>query len=167
MNSEARQAQPTPDRLSVPAFYFEDLTVDMSFLSSGRTVTEADIVAFAGLSGDYNQLHVDAEFADRSVHGGRIAHGLLVLSILSGLSTRVPLMQALNETMVGLAGLECRWRKSTKIGDTLHVRLTVLELKLTSKKDKGLVSMRREAINQHGEVVLESTWTLLIRCRVV
>jgi len=165
MSGEVRQAAPGPDRLSIPAFYFEDLTVGMSFLSAGRTVTEADIVAFAGLSGDYNQLHVDREFADRSVHGGRIAHGLLVLSILSGLSTRVPLMQALGETMVGLAGLECRWKKSTKIGDTLHVRLTVVELKTTSKKDKGLVVLNREAINQHGEVVLESVWTLLIRCR--
>jgi acyl dehydratase len=159
------EAPPTADRLTVPAFYFEDLAVGMSFLSAGRTVTEADIVAFAGLSGDYNQLHVNSEFAGRSVHGGRIAHGLLVLSILSGLSTRVPLMQALNETMVGLAGLECRWKKATKIGDTLHVRLTVLELKETSKKDNGLVIMRREAVNQHEEVVLESIWTLLIRCR--
>lgn len=165
MSSESRPVAPVPDRLSIPAFYFEDLTVGMRFLSAGRTVTEADIVAFAGLSGDYNQLHVDREFADRSVHGGRIAHGLLVLSILSGLSTRVPLMQAFGETMVGLAGLECRWKKSTKIGDTLHVRLTVAELKATSKNDKGLVVLNREAINQHGEVVLESVWTLLIRCR--
>jgi acyl dehydratase len=99
------------------------------------------------------------------VHGGRIAHGLLVLSILSGLSTRVQLMLALSSTMVGLAGLECRWKKSTKIGDTLHVKLTVMELKPTSKGDKGIVILNREAVNQHGETVLESIWTLLVRCR--
>jgi acyl dehydratase len=149
---------------SVPA-YFEDLSVGMQFLSAGRTVTEADVVAFAGLSGDYNQLHVDAEFAGKSMHGGRIAHGLLVLSMLSGLSTRVPLMQALGETMVGLAGLECKWRKATKIGDTLHVRLSVIELKPTSKGDKGLVILQREALNQQSEVVLDSIWTLLVLCR--
>ncbi len=145
--------------------YFEDLAVGMQFLSAGRTVTEADVVAFAGLSGDYNQLHVDAEFAQKSVHGARIAHGLLVLSILSGLSTRVPLMQALGDTMVGLAGLECKWRVATKIGDTLHVRLSIVDLKPTSKGDKGLVMLKREALNQRAEVVLDSMWTLLVRCR--
>jgi acyl dehydratase len=153
------------DRLATPVLYFEDLSPGMSFKSAARTVTEADIVAFAGLSGDYNPLHIDEEFAKTTVHGGRIAHGLLVLSILSGLSTRVQLMLALSQTMVGLAGLECRWKKSTKIGDTLHVKLTVMELKPTSKGDKGIVILNREAVNQHGETVLESVWTLLVRCR--
>lgn len=151
--------------VQIPSLYFEDLYVGMRFLSAGRTVTETDIVAFAGLSGDYNQLHVDAQFAEKTVHGARIAHGLLVLSILSGLSTRVPLMQAIGENIVGLAGLECKWKRATKIGDTLHVRLSVTDLRSTSKGDKGAVILNREAINQHGEVVLESIWTLLVRCR--
>ncbi len=153
------------DQLVTPTLYFEDLSPGMRFKSAARTVTEADVVAFAGLSGDYNPLHVDEEFAKTTVHGSRIAHGLLVLSILSGLSTRVPLMLALSSTMVGLAGLECRWKQSTKIGDTLHVKLTVMELKPTSKGDKGIVVLSREAVNQHGEAVMESTWTLLVRCR--
>ena len=153
------------DTLATPTVYFEDLSAGMTFKSAARTVTEADIVAFAGLSGDFNPLHIDEEFAKTTVHGGRIAHGLLVLSILSGLSTRVQLMLALSSTMVGLAGLECRWKKSTKIGDTLHVRLTVMDLKPTSKGDKGIVILNREAVNQHGDVVLESTWTLLVRTR--
>jgi acyl dehydratase len=153
------------ERLETPVLFFEDLSPGMTFKSAARTVTEADIVAFAGLSGDYNPLHIDEEFAKGTVHGGRIAHGLLVLSILSGLSTRVTLMLALSSTMVGLAGLECSWKRSTKIGDTLHVRLTVMELKPTSKGDKGLVVLNREAVNQRGETVLESTWKLLVRCR--
>ena len=145
--------------------YFEDLQVGMECESAGRTVTEADVVAFAGLSGDYNQLHVDKEFADASVHGGRIAHGLLVLSILSGLCTRVGLMQSLGGSIVGLGGLECRWKRPVKIGDTLHVRLRVTELRRTSRGDRGVVMLQRDAVNQRGEVVLESMWTLIIRCR--
>jgi len=137
----------------------------MQYLSPGRTITEADIVGFAGLSGDYNRLHIDQTFAETTVHGGRIAHGLLVLSILSGLSTRVTLMSALGDTMVGLAGLNCRWIRPTFIGDTLHVKLTVTELKPTSKGDKGVVVLNRNALNQHGKVVLESTWTLLVSTR--
>lgn len=151
--------------LATPVLHFEDLAIGMAFTSAGRTVTEADIVAFAGLSGDYNQLHVDREFAAGTVHGERIAHGLLVLSILSGLSTRVSLMLALGETIVGLAGLECRFKRPTRIGDTLHVKLTIADLTPTSKGQSGLVTLHRDAVNQRGEVVLESIWKLLIKCR--
>ena len=155
----------SPVRLEVPTLHFDDLTVGLSCVSVGRTVTEADIVSFAGLSGDYNQLHVDEQFARQTVHGGRIAHGLLVLSILSGLSTRTPLMQGLGPTIVGLVGLQCRFKQATKIGDTVHVRLTVAELKPTSKGGRGIVVLNRDAINQQGEVVLESVWSLMVRCR--
>ena len=99
--SDTSGAVATTASLEIPTLYFEDLSVGLICVSAGRTVTEADIVAFAGLSGDYNQLHVDAQFAGKTVHGGRIAHGMLVLSILSGLSTRTPLMQGLGETIVG------------------------------------------------------------------
>ena len=74
-------------------------------------------------------------------------------------------MSALGDTMVGLAGLNCRWIRPTFIGDTLHVKLTVTELKPTSKGDKGVVVLNRNALNQHGKVVLESTWTLLVSTR--
>ena len=144
---------------------FEDLAVGMTFLSAGRTVTETDLVAFAGLSGDYNQLHVDAAYAAATTHGERIAHGLLVLAIVSGLSTRTTLMQALGESIVGLLGLDCRWKKATRIGDTLRVRLTVADLKRTGKGDRGVVVLNRDAVNQDGDVVMESVWTLLIKCR--
>lgn len=163
--SDTSTAGTTSATLEIPTLYFEDLSVGLSCISAGRTVTEADIVAFAGLSGDYNQLHVDRHFAEQTIHGGRIAHGMLVLSILSGLSTRTPLMQGLSETIVGLAGLECRFKKTTKIGDTIHVRLTVTELKPTSKGGRGIVVLNRNAINQNGEVVLESVWSLMLRCR--
>lgn len=158
-------AAANPQQLEVPQFHFEDLAVGLACVSAGRTVTDADIVAFAGLSGDYNPLHVDQVFAEKTVHGGRIAHGLLVLAILSGLSTRTPLMQGLATTIVGLAGLECRFRRPTRIGDTIHVRLSIAALKPTSAGDRGIVVLNREAVNQQGEVVLESVWSLMVRCR--
>jgi acyl dehydratase len=162
------EVSPGPSKavdLDQPVIYFEDLQIGMECDSAGRTVTEADVVAFAGLSGDYNQLHVDEEFAGETVHGGRIAHGLLVLSILSGLCTRVALMQGLGGSIIGLGGLECRWKRPVKIGDTLHVRLSVTELRRTSKGDRGVVMLQRDAVNQRGEVVLESMWTLIVRCQ--
>lgn len=148
-----------------PRLFFEDLSEGQEFYSAGRTVTEADIVAFAGLSGDYNQLHVDREFAAATTHGERIAHGLLVLSIVSGLSTRVSLMVGLAEQIVGLLNLECRFKRATKIGDTIKVRLRITSLRLTSKGDTGVLTLSRDAIDQHGNVVMESIWTLLIRAR--
>jgi acyl dehydratase len=75
-------------------------------------------------------------------------------------------MQGLGETIVGLVGLECRFKKATRIGDTLHVRLTVAELKPTSKGGRGIVVLNRDAVNQRDEVVLESVWSLMIRCRL-
>jgi acyl dehydratase len=158
-------AQTVAERLETPVLYFDDLAIGMEFTSAGRTITEADIVAFACLSGDYNALHVDREFAAGTVHGERIAHGLLVLSILSGLSTRIPLMLALGETIVGLANLECRFKRPAKIGDTIHVKFTVADLTPTSKGKNGLITLQRDAVNQRGEVVMESIWKLLIKCR--
>lgn len=151
--------------IDLPRLFFEDLSEGQEFHSAGRTVTEADVVAFAGLSGDYNQLHVDREFAAQTAHGERIAHGLLVLSIVSGLSTRVSLMIGLGEQIVGLLNLECRFQRATRIGDTIHVRLRITGLRLTSKGDTGVLTLSRDAIDQHGNVVLESVWTLLIRAR--
>lgn len=155
----------TSHDLVLPTLYFDDLVAGMEFVSPGRTVTESDIVAFAGLSGDFNPLHVDSEFAKNSPHGERIAHGLLVLSILSGLSTRIPFMAAIGDAIIGLAGLECRWKRPTHIGDTLHVHMTVAELAPTSKGTSGIVTLVRNAINQNGEVVLETRWKLLLKRR--
>ena len=143
--------------------YFETLTIGDKFKTAGRTVTESDIVAFAGLSGDYNALHTDAEYAATTPHGARIAHGLLVLSIVSGLSTRLPVMKAMERTILGLANLQCRWRRPTKIGDTIHVVLEVAEKKDGAKPDRGAVVLRRTAVNQRGEAVMESDWSLILR----
>ena len=142
--------------------YYEDIEVGDEYLSPGRTITEADIVAFAGLSGDYNVLHTDAEFMKTSIFGERIAHGLLGLSISSGLGTRaVPRPFA---TMAFL-GLRWRFKGPIKIGDTIKVRLKVTAKKETSKPDRGIVTVQRAVLNQRGEIVQEGDTELMIERR--
>jgi acyl dehydratase len=151
------------EQIEAYKIYFETIDVGAKFETPGRTITEADIVAFAGLSGDYNALHTDAEYAAGTQHKQRIAHGLLVLSIMSGLSTRLPFMKAMEKTLIGLANLQCRWRKPSFIGDTLHIELEVIEKKPSHKPDRGTVILSRKAIDQNGEVVLESEWSLVLK----
>lgn len=145
--------------------YADDLVVGARSVSPARTVTEADIAAFAGLSGDYNRLHTDAVYAAASGYGQRIAHGLLVLSIVSGLGTRTALMRRMEPSILGLLNVDCRWPSPTFIGDTLHVVIEVAETRPTRKPERGVVVLRRSAVNQRGETVMDSAWTLLVRNR--
>lgn len=142
--------------------YFDDLRSGERYVTAARTITEADVVNFAGLSGDQNQLHVDAEFAARSPFGERVAHGLLVLSIASGLCTRLPFSAALQPNILGLLDVQCRWPNPTRLGDTVHVVLAITACTPTSKPGRGVVSMTREVVNQRGETVMTSTWKLLV-----
>jgi acyl dehydratase len=144
------------------ALHFEDLAVGDEYVSPGRTVTEADIVLFAGLSGDYNVLHTDAEYMRSSLFGERIAHGLLGLSISSGLGTR-----AVARPFATLAFLGLRWRFKgpIKIGDTIKVRLKVTDKRETSKPDRGIVTIQRHVLNQRGELVQEGDTELMIERR--
>src|SRR5258708_3833025 len=99
--------------------YFEDLQKGEIHTSRGRTITETDIVNFAGLSGDFVQFHIDAEFAKSTVFGQRIAHGALIFSISTGL---VAQMSLLEDTLIAFYGIEkLRFTKPVFIGDTIHV----------------------------------------------
>lgn len=142
--------------------YFEDIRVGDEYVSPGRTVTEADIVAFAGLSGDYSILHTDAEYMRTSIFGERIAHGLLGLALQSGLATR-----AMARPFATLAFLGLRWRFKApiKIGDTIKVRLEVTDKRETSKPDRGIVVIQRSVLNQRGEVVQEGDTDIMVERR--
>jgi acyl dehydratase len=142
--------------------YFEEIQVDSEYVSPGRTVTEADIVAFAGLSGDYNVLHTDAEFMRSSIFGERIAHGLLGLAIQSGLGSR-----AISRPFATIAFLGLRWRFKgpIKIGDTIKVRVKVSDKRETSKPDRGIVVLQRSVTNQRGEVVQEGETDIMVERR--
>jgi acyl dehydratase len=142
--------------------YFEDIQVGDEYLSPGRTITEADIVAFAGLSGDYNVLHTDAEYMKTSIFGERIAHGLLGLSISSGLGSRAIVRPY---ATIAFLGLRWRFKGPIKIGDTIKVRMRVSDKKETSKPDRGIVTLQRSVLNQRGEVVQEGDTELMIERR--
>jgi acyl dehydratase len=141
--------------------YFDEIEVGEEYESPGRTVTETDIVIFAGLSGDYNILHTDAEFMKQSVFGERIAHGLLGLSIQAGLFTRATLPYA----VVALADLRWKFKGPIKIGDTIHMRARVSGKKDADKPDRGVVTLERRVINQRDEVVQEGETDLLVERR--
>ncbi len=125
--------------------YFEDYEVGDVFKTRGRTITEADIVNFCMFSGDWYPLHSDVEYAKNSPFGERIAHGLLVLSATSGL------MPVTEMAIVAFYGMDkVRFAAPTKIGDTLHMEIEVLE-----KKDKGepggVITFQSNIKNQRGE----------------
>jgi acyl dehydratase len=141
--------------------YFEDIQIGEEYESPGRTVTETDIVLFAGLSGDYNVLHTDAEFMKKSIFGERIAHGLLGLSIQAGLFTRATQAYA----TLAFVGLRWKFKGPIKIGDTIKVRLAVSGKRDTSKPDRGIVTIQRSVVNQRGEVVQEGDTEIMVERR--
>lgn len=139
--------------------FYEDYTVGDSITSQGRTVTEGDIVNFAMLSGDWNPLHTDAEAAKQTPYGERIAHGLLVLSMATGLAERLGFM---NQTVIGFMGLEWQFRAAVKIGDTIRVQAAVSELKPMTRLGGGYVTFKVQILNQEDKIVQRGTWTLLV-----
>lgn len=140
--------------------FFEEYQVGATINTQGRTVTETDIVNFAALSGDWNPLHTDAEIAGQSPYGERIAHGLLVLSIASGLAERMGFMTG---TVLGFMGLTWEFRGAVKIGDTIHVAASVEELKPMPRLGGGYVTFKLQVLNQEDKVVQRGTWKILIK----
>ncbi len=147
------------------SMHFEDFEVGDTYISPSRTVTEADVVNFAGLSGDYHALHMDETYASATPYGRRIAHGMLIVAMSSGLVSRLPAMRLLERTTIGLAGIECRFVKPTFIGDTVHVSVSIDSKTPGRKPDRGTLAMRRKVVNQHGEPVVEGVWKLVVRTR--
>jgi len=142
--------------------YFEEFEQGQVVSSPGRTITEADVVAFAGLSGDYNQLHTDDEFARETPYGRRIAHGLLGLAAASGLAARAGFIEGTTQAFIGLT---YKFKAPVFIGDTIHLRATVSKLRPMPSMGGGMVVFAMEVLNQRGEVVQEGDWTLLMRGR--
>ena len=145
---------------SLQGLSFEQYAVGDSVTSQGRTITESDVVQFAMLSGDWNPLHTDAESARHTVHGERIAHGMLVLSIATGLAERLGFLQ---DQVIGFMGLDWQFRAAVKIGDTVRVRATVEELKPAARMGGGFVTFKVQILNQQDKTVQRGSWTLLVK----
>ena len=141
--------------------FFDEIDVGEEYESPGRTVTEADIVLFAGISGDYNVVHTDAELMKTSIFGERIAHGLLGLSIQAGLLSRAMRPYA----TTAAAGLRWKFKGPIRIGDTIRVRAKVVEKHDGPKPETGVVTLARTVLNQRDEVVQEGETDLIVERR--
>ena len=139
--------------------FWEELKVGQEFWTGGRTVTEGDVLAFSGLTGDFNPLHVDEEFARTSPFGTRVPHGPLIHDMYLGLLDRLGLLAG-----TALAFLELRWKflAPVLVGDTIHARVVVGAKREVSKPDRGIVTFAVTLFNQRGEPVQEGEHVLLL-----
>ncbi len=139
--------------------YFEEFETGQSIVTAARTITESDVVSFAGLTGDFNQIHIDAEFSQNSPFGQRVAHGLLVLSISMGLVVQTGVMEG---TVLAFREIqEWKFSKPVFLGDTLHVELLVVETKEIPRLGGGSVLIEAKVINQRAEIVNKGVWNAL------
>jgi len=140
--------------------WFEEFEVGQRIQSAGRTVTESDIVNFAGLSGDYNRIHTDAQFSSETTFGKRVAHGLLGLSIASGLAVQTGIME---DTIMAFREISAwKFRSPIHIGDTINVVIEVKEVKALPRLGGGSIVIELDVKNQRDESVMKGNWTVLI-----
>ena len=149
-------------RHQITTLAFSDLRVGDEFESPRRTVTETDVVNFAGLSGDYNPIHVDHHAAALSPFRRPVAHGLLGLAVVSGLASHSPRV----DTIAFLTIVEWKFLQPIFFGDTLHVVTRVDALEPKSRGRRGIVTWHRRLVNQDGVTVQEGTTQTLVRNKV-
>jgi acyl dehydratase len=136
---------------------FEELELDEVFESSGLTITETHVVLFAGLTGDFHPVHTDETVASQSPYGGRIAHGPAVFAIATGLFTIADPIDS-----IAFLGMTWKYLRPVPIGDTIRVRSTLLNKRITSSGDKAIVHHSREVLNQRDEVVQEGETDIMM-----
>jgi len=143
--------------------YFEEFAIGDDYETPSRTLTEADIVGFAGLTGDYNPLHTDEVFAAKSMFGGRIAHGPMMVGMAFGLLSRLNLIDG---TVLALKAIEWSFDAPLRAGDTVHVRARVTDAKPSGRhKDRGTVGLNIEIIRHDGVIAQTGQATLIMACR--
>jgi 3-hydroxybutyryl-CoA dehydratase len=142
--------------------YFEQFEVGLEIQTAARTITETDIVNFAGLSGDFNFIHTNAEASKETPFGQRVAHGMLVASIATGLAVQQGFIDG---TTLAFRELEWKFTRPVFIGDTIYVKIKVTETKSMPKLGGGLVVFEARALNQKDEVAHKGVWTMLIKGR--
>jgi len=138
---------------------FDEFVIDEEIVSGARTVTEADVVNFACLSGDFHPEHMNEEYARKGPLGERIAHGLLVLSMATGLLNQTG---AFEGTSIAILELTTRFVKAVKFGDTVRAIQKIVGKKETSKPDRGVLTSRITVLNQNDEMILEADLVALL-----
>jgi len=142
--------------------HFEEFEVGLKIETAARTITETDIVNFAGLSGDFNFIHTNAHAAQDTPFGQRVAHGMLVASIATGLAVQQGFIDG---TTLDFRELEWKFTKPVFIGDTVHVAITVTETKAMPRLGGGLVTFDARVLNQEDDAVHKGVWKMLIKSR--
>ncbi len=145
---------------AVRGLYFEEFEVGQKMVSPGRTITESDVVGFAGLSGDFNLIHTDAEYAANSPFGARVDHGLLGLSIASGLALRTGVLEG---TVMAFREINSwKFTKPVYIGDTIHVEMDIITTKAMKRLGGGKVELQFDVKNQKDDTVMKGVWSVLV-----
>lgn len=144
--------------------YFDDFAVGQHWVTPARTITDAEVVGFAGLSGDFNPLHTDEEYARTTQFGGRIFHGPGVFAIAIGLESRLGIKEG---TALAFLGMTWNMRAAVKVGDTIRVDQRVKEVRPSSSKpDRGVVVFDVKVLNQRDEVCQDGDWLVMFHRRV-
>lgn len=139
---------------------FEQFNVGDSYVCQERTITESDVVNFAGISGDFNPLHTSEEYGKTTPFGGRIAHGVLVLAIATGQINQLGIFEG---TTIALLQQTIKYVGPVKFGDTIHLEFSIAEKKETSKPDRGILTLNNKVLNQHGQAVIEVQEVVMIK----
>jgi acyl dehydratase len=140
---------------------FDEFEIGQSWTSPARTITEADLVLFAGISGDFNPLHTDEEYSKRTQFGGRIFHGPGVFAIATGLESRLGIKEG---TAIAFLGMQWNLKGPVRIGDTIRVEQSVAALKPSSSKpDRGVVTFDVAVVNQNDEVCQDGQWLVMFK----
>jgi len=143
--------------------HLEDFEEGQHWITPARTITDADVTNFAGISGDYNPLHTDEEFAKKTQFGGRIFHGPGVFAIATGLESRLGIKEG---TAIAFLGMTWNLKAAVKIGDTIHVEQTVAAVRPSSSKpDRGVVTFDVSVLNQRNEVCQDGQWLVMFKTR--
>ncbi|MEU6646294.1 MaoC/PaaZ C-terminal domain-containing protein [Saccharomonospora sp. NPDC046836] len=146
-----------------PSLYFEDFEVGQQFVTPARTIGEAEIATFAGLSGDFNPIHTDAAFASNTPFGQRLAHGLLGLSVMTGLSNRLGLWESCTVALLGIE--EWRFIQPIFAGDTVHATIEITETRATRDGLRGVIGRRYSLVNQRDATVQQGSLPLMVTRR--
>jgi acyl dehydratase len=144
--------------------YYDDFLIGERYTSACRTITETDIVNFAGISGDFNPLHMDEEFARTTIHGGKIAHGALLFAVSTGLFNQIGFSDGSTQIAnLGLNSLD--YKRPVKPGDTIHLEIEVTSKRVTRDGGRGIVEFDVKMINQRSELAVAAIWKIMFKTR--
>jgi acyl dehydratase len=149
----------SPDQ-HIKGLYFEEFEIGKKIISPGRTVAEADVIAFAGISGDFNSIHTDAVYAATTSFGARVAHGLLAIAIVSGLAVRTGVLEG--TVMAFREILKWKFSQPVFIGDTIHVIMEVVDKKALPRLGGGTLTLALDVRNQDDTSVMQGKWLVLV-----